>query len=237
MQRYFINKEFNQIVFNNEQIHHILKVMRMKENDLLEAVLSNKCYLVKITSVDPFSYETIEEIKTNPELSIDLTLLYCLPKGDKLDLVIQKATEIGVKRIILVQSSRCVCRFKKEDYQRKLERFNKIALEASEQSHRLIVPEINEIIDFKDIKNYHFDHSFIAYENENNNDFKNSLKHVKQNQSVAVIIGSEGGFSLEEVQYAENCGYQSLSLGKRILRSETACIYALSVLSFLLEDL
>ena len=166
MQRYFIDENYNQIEFNNEQLHHIIKVMRMNINDKIEAVFNSKCYLLNITSISPFSFEIIETLTDNSELNVDITLLYCLPKGDKLDLVIQKATEIGVKNIILVQSSRCVCKLKKEDFNKKLQRFNKIASEASEQSHRLIVPEIKEIIDFKDIKNYSFDHAYIAYEKE-----------------------------------------------------------------------
>ena len=128
-------------------------------------------------------------------------------------------------------------KFKKEDFNKKLQRFNKIASEASEQSHRLIIPTIKDIIDFKDIKNYSFDHAYIAYEKEENNTFKNSFNNVKPHQSIGIIIGSEGGFSQEEVEYAINNGYKSLSLGKRILRSETACLYSLSVLSFLVEDL
>ena len=237
MQRYFIDKNYDHIEFNYEQLHHITKVMRMNINDKIEAVFNSKCYLLNITSLSPFSFEIIETLTSNSELNVDITLLYCLPKGDKLDLVIQKATEIGVKNIILVQSSRCVCKFKKEDFNKKLQRFNKIASEASEQSHRLIIPTIKDIIDFKDIKNYSFDHAYIAYEKEENNTFKNSFNNVKPHQSIGIIIGSEGGFSQEEVEYAINNGYKSLSLGKRILRSETACLYSLSVLSFLVEDL
>ena len=237
MQRYFIDKNYDHIEFNNEQLHHITKVMRMNINDKIEAVFNSKCYLLNISSLSPFSFEIIETLTSNSELNVDITLLYCLPKGDKLDLVIQKATEIGVKNIILVQSSRCVCKFKKEDFNKKLQRFNKIASEASEQSHRLIIPTIKDIIDFKDIKNYSFDHAYIAYEKEENNTFKNSFNNVKPHQSIGIIIGSEGGFSQEEVEYAINNGYKSLSLGKRILRSETACLYSLSVLSFLVEDL
>lgn len=236
MQRYFINNE-NEIIFTEEQINHILKVMRMKLDEEFEIVFNAHLFKVKISSITPFKVEIIEEINSNPELKNEITLLYCLPKGDKLDLVIQKATEIGVKRIILVQSSRCVSKFKKEDYEKKLSRFNKIATEASEQSHRLIVPIIKDIIDYKDIKNYHFDHAFIAYENEKQFSLKEYISKVKRNESLGIIIGPEGGFSANEVQYANENGYSSISLGKRILRSETACIYTLSVLSFLLEDL
>lgn len=236
MQRYFIDKKFDKIEFTNEQISHISKVMRMNTNDSIEVIFNNRCYICNITSFNPFKTEIVSEIKNSPELNINLTLLYCLPKGDKLDLVIQKATEIGVSEIILVQSSRCVTKYKKEDFKKKLDRFNKIALEASEQSHRFKIPIIKDIIDYKEIKNYTFDHSFIAYENEQNISLK-SINNLKSKQSIGIIIGSEGGFSIQEVEYAQKNGYKSISLGKRILRSETACIYALSILSFLTEDL
>ena len=104
MQRYFIDKNYDHIELNNEQLHHITKVMRMNINDKIEAVFNSKCYLLNITSLSPFSFEIIETLTSNSELNVDITLLYCLPKGDKLDLVIQKATEIGVKNIIFSSS-------------------------------------------------------------------------------------------------------------------------------------
>ena len=105
MQRYFIDKNYDHIELNNEQLHHITKVMRMNINDKIEAVFNSKCYLLNITSLSPFSFEIIETLTSNSELNVDITLLYCLPKGDKLDLVIQKATEIGVKNIIFSSSA------------------------------------------------------------------------------------------------------------------------------------
>ena len=234
MQRYFI--EGNEFNLNAEQIKHIVKVMRMEKDDEIEVVFNSECFICRIVDIAPFKMEKVRKLENSPELNVDITLLYCLPKGDKLDLVIQKATEIGVKNIILVQSSRCVCKFKKEDFDKKLARFKKIATEASEQSHRLVIPEIKDIIDYKDINKYHFDYAYIAYENEENGTFIKDLKEVTKGQSIGIIIGSEGGFSPQEVEYAIECGYKSVTLGKRILRSETACIYALSVISYLLED-
>lgn len=236
MQRYFIDKESKEIIFNEEQLHHILKVMRMSVGDEIEVVFNNHCYVHRIESTSPFCATKVRELENSPELNVDLTLLYCLPKGEKLELVIQKATEIGAKEIVLVQSSRCVTKYKKDDYEKKLKRFNKIALEASEQSHRFLVPTIKDIIDYKDIKKYKFDYSYIAYENERNGTFIEDLKNVKKGNSIGIIIGSEGGFSEDEVSYAFLNGYKPVTLGKRILRSETACIYALSVISYLVED-
>ena len=235
MQRYFI--ESNDFILSNDQLHHIKNVMRMKEGDHFIIINDSIAYDCEITSLSPFYYLRTRLDIPSPELNVDITLLYCLPKGDKLDLVIQKATEIGVNKIVLVQSSRCVSKFKKEDFDKKRNRFKKIAVEASEQSHRLKVPEIYDIIDYKDIKKYHFDQAYIAYENEETIRFDEDFKNIKTGNSIGVLIGSEGGFSIEEVEYAKECGYKSISLGKRILRSETACIYALSVLANYVEEL
>ncbi len=236
MQRYFIDSNKKDIVLNDEQIHHISKVMRMKQNDQIEIIFQEKGYIYKIDSLNPFAISYIEDIKNNSELNVDITLLYCLPKGDKLDLVIQKATEIGAKEIILVQSSRCVSKYTEEDFKRKKTRFNKIALEASEQSHRFMVPKIEKMINFKDLNKLNFDYGYIAYENEDKATFNDDLKNINKGQSIGILIGCEGGFSPEEVKYANECNFKSVSLGKRILRSETACIYALSVLCYNLED-
>ena len=152
-----------------------------------------------------------------------------------MDLVIQKATELGVGEIILVQSERCIAKITKENKEKKLLRFNKIALEASEQSKRTKVPLIDKVIDYKDISKFSFDHSFIAYEDEGEISFKQKIENIKEGETIGIIIGSEGGFSKKEVEYAISNNYQSISLGKRILRSETAVFYALTCFSILLE--
>ena len=152
-----------------------------------------------------------------------------------MDLVIQKATELGVSEIILVQSERCIAKITKENKEKKLIRFNKIALEASEQSKRTRVPLIDKVIDYKDISKFTFDHSFIAYEDEGEISFKEKIEQIKEGETIGIIIGSEGGFSRREVDYAIEKGYQSVSLGKRILRSETAVFYALASFGLILE--
>lgn len=236
MQRYFIEKIENGIVkFNDEQSHHLIKVMRMKPGDQITCVIEQKVYLCQIETINPLIVKVVEELEEKHELDLNVTLLYCLPKGDKLDLVIQKATELGVREIILVQSERCIAKIKQEDQQRKLMRFQTIAKEASEQSKRVIIPQINKVIKFKDINKYNFDHQFIAYENEDQLNFYESLLNLKKGDSIGILIGSEGGFSIEEVKYAQENGYRSISLGKRILRSETAVFYSLSAISFMAE--
>lgn len=236
MQRYFSDEAAAEPSLSEEQIRHILTVMRMRCKDRMEIVHRGQCYLCEITSAHPFAFEIVERKDESPELPVDLTLLYCLPKGDKLDLVVQKATEIGVSRIVLVQSSRCICRYRKEDIEKKLQRFRKIATEASEQSRRLKVPELSEVIDFSKIGAYRFDRAYIAYEGEKHRDFREDMKRIRPGQSVGILVGSEGGFSAEEVDAAYEAGYLPVTLGKRILRSETAALYALSVLSYMIEE-
>ncbi len=234
MQRYFVDKIGDDLILNKEQIHQIISVMRSEINEKITLVNDGNFYHCVITSLNPFKFEIIEIEKGDSELKKDITLLYCLPKKDKLELVIQKATELGVKQIVLVNSSRTIMKIKKEDEEKKLQRYSKIALEASEQSKRTSLPIIGPIIEYKDINKYLKDISLIAYENENKLNLNSSL--IKDKKTISILIGAEGGFSKEEVEYAEKYGFKSVSLGKRILRSETAVYYCLSLLSYFSEE-
>lgn len=237
MQRYFVEEMKDGIPsFSKEQIHHIVDVMRMKIDDRITVVYNNEAYLCSIKKTSPLEVKVEENLFEEHELKNDVTLLYCLPKGEKLELVVQKATELGVHEIILVQSERCIAKITKENKEKKLLRLNKIALEASEQSKRTFIPIIKDVINYKDINKYHFDYQFIAYENEGETTFKKHLEMIKDHESISILVGSEGGFSIQEVEYAKSCGYKSISLGKRILRSETAVFYALTSIGFILEN-
>ena len=236
MQRYFVKDIVNdEVIFEKDQIHHIVNVMRMRVNDQITVVYNGEAFLVALESTNPLKVKIIKNLHEDHELKNHITLLYCIPKGEKLDLVIQKATELGVSEIILAQSERCIAKITKENKEKKLLRFNKIALEASEQSKRTIVPTIDKVIDFKDISKFEFDHSFIAYEDEGEISFKDKIEQIKEGETIGIIIGSEGGFSRKEVDYAILNNYQSVSLGKRILRSETAVFYSLTSFALLLE--
>lgn len=239
MQRYFVKKIDDKIIFNQQDIFHIQKVMRMKINDQIEIVFDDKAYLVKIISFVPdFNIEIINQIDQNPELKNNITLYYCIPKGDKINLVIEKAVELGIKEIILVNSSRTIGKINDSNIDKKLEHFRKIIKESSEQSKRNNLMKIDKVINYNDIfKNVDSDSlNLIAYEKEKNtvNDFLNILIKNKSN-NINVIVGAEGGFSEEEVDLAIKNNFKSISLGKRILRSETACFYVLSLLSFYSE--
>lgn len=237
MQRYFVNGNIEEVSFLEGDVFHITKVMRFKVNDEIEVVLNEKVYLAKIISLTPLKVEIIKEIIENRELNNDITLLYCLPKGDKLDLVIQKATELGVKRIVGVISSRTIVRVGAKDKEKKLIRYNKIIKEACEQSKRSFLPQFEDIIDYKNIGKYISNHNYIAYEKEalNESTLFDKLCMIKPHESISILVGAEGGFSEDEVLFSNTLGFENVSLGKCILRSETAAIYFMSILNFTLS--
>ncbi len=236
MQRYFVSRVNNKIVFDDGDVHHLLHVMRSKVGDEIEIVVDSKLYSALISSLNPFEVELNYEIPQDSEINEHVTLFFALAKGDKIDLVIQKATELGVKRVVLVNTERCVVRFDGK-VDNKIERFRKIAKEASEQCHRLIIPEIVGVYDLKNIpSNLLEDVNLVAYEKEAGN--TSSLKNkIVKGKNISIFIGPEGGFSNFEIDYLkEQYGFMPVPLGKRILRTETAAIYALSVIGCILED-
>ena len=234
MQRYFADITNNRVLLSKEDEHHITHVMRMRVGEQFEVVSSSRLYVCEIVNLSPLEVKIVEEKEEDVELSIPVTLFFALAKGDKIDLVIQKATELGIHRIVLFKSRRCIVNFEEKDIAKKLARYQKIAKEASEQCHRLIVPEILGVVDLKGIKPYLQDINYLAYEKEAGSTTE-SFTGLETAKSVSVMIGSEGGFDEDEVDYLVKEGFSLVSLGKRILRCETAAIYALSVLSYKLE--
>lgn len=234
MQRYFVSLINNSIQFSNEDVHHILKVMRGKIGDRIELVFDHCLYLGEIIKLNPFEIKLVEKLSQDVELKNEITLFFALAKGDKNEFVIQKATELGVKKIVFLNSTRSVVKLKQEDFDKKINRYQKIAKEASEQSHRLLIPEIIGVYDIKKIPSSLLaERNFLAFEVDAGMT-TNTFKDLKEN-SYSVLIGAEGGLTEQEVEILSGQGFERISLGKRILRCETAAVYALSVLSFLLE--
>lgn len=239
MQRYFIDELNNNdsVQFKKEDEHHILNVLRMKINDEVEVVYDKKVYLCKLASLKPLIGIIKKEIIDDSELKNDITLYYCLVKGEKLDLVIQKAVELGVSHIVLLNSKRTIVSFK--DVEKKLSRFQQIIKGAAEQSHRLMIPTIDGVYDLSKLnKSYLKTHNFVAYEqNKGAQDATYKFfNDIKTGENISLLIGPEGGFDEKEVEYANQLGFKNISLGSRILRSETAAIACLAQLSFVLES-
>lgn len=236
MQRYFSNIDKNYIVhLSSNDEHHILHVMRMKKGEEIEVVSDGRVFLCRIDKTNPLEVSVIHEIENDVELKEDVTLLFALTKGDKIDLVLQKATELGVKKVALISSERTVVNYDNKDIDKKLQRFAKIMKEASEQSHRLIVPTLLGVYDLKDLpKEVFSDLNYVAYEKDAN-DISGAFSGLQKGKSISILVGPEGGFSEQEISRLVAQGFIRTSLGKRILRAETAAIYALSVIGYLLE--
>ena len=236
MQRYFANKVNESIILGDGDVHHLLHVMRAKKGDEIEAVADNKLYACIIDSLSPLVIKVNYEIPTDSELNEDVTLFFALAKGEKIDFVVQKATELGVSKVVLLKTERCVVKFDDKNLSHKLERFEKIAKEASEQSHRLRIPEILGVVDIKSIPNELLsDINLVAYEKEAGKT-ASLITNIKSSKSTSIMIGPEGGFSENEIKLLiEKYNFIPVSLGKRILRTETAAVYALSVIGALLE--
>ena len=236
MQRYFatlIDSEHVKLEPDDE--HHLLHVMRMRQGDEIEVVADGVLYLCSITNTNPLNIYIVHKIESDIELKTDVSLLFALTKGDRTDLVVQKATELGVKKVALIQSERTVVRYEEKDIAKKCVRYQKIMKEASEQTHRLIVPEMLGIFNLKKLpKEVFSDLNYVGYEKDAS-DVNGMFANFDKNKSITILIGPEGGFSENEINSLVEQGFIRTSLGKRILRAETAAIYALSVIGYLLE--
>ena len=238
MQRYFGRVFKNQVILDEDDVFHLTRVMRCKVGQQIEVVDEANVYLADIISAKPLVIVVNKKIRENNELPNEITLVTALIKGDKLDFVLQKATELGVSEIVLLETKRTVVKIKKEDRLNKIARFNKILKEAAEQSKRTRIPALYRVLDVKRLKQVDADIKIIAYEGMEgpSTSFTKMVNKIKPGKKVSVVIGPEGGFTEGEIEIAEKFGYTKVSLGKRILRAETASIYALSVIANKLES-
>lgn len=233
MHQYFVNEPLEvgkEYFFTNEQAHHIKNVLHMSQ-DTVRLVFQNQAYFGVVQYRDNDVYALVKEKDERVnEPNCKITLAIALIRKEKFELVLQKATELGVSRIIPFESSRCVVHSKKEKKDKQKLRWESILLEASEQCKRNVVPEIDDVVSLKDLKNFKSQGNYACYENAYGKAQFLSLI-ANNDDSITVVIGPEGGFSNEEVKQLEEMGYSSITLGSRILRAETAAIYVCAVLS------
>ena len=246
MQRYFINHSIEDIHLSSNDLHHLLVVLRAKVGDQFEVVDSHQdVYLVCISEIinkEAIKVKVLEKYDPlSVELPIHITIATGLSKNDKLDWIVQKATELGMNQFQPVALQRDVVVWKTQKSEDKLHRLNKIAQGACEQSKRLAPPHIQPLMNLKDLIQHYkdYDVKLVAYEEEAKDHHHFTLKQVIQqiqpNQSLICLFGSEGGFDSKEVELLEQAGYLKCSLGPRILRAETAPLYLLSAISYELE--
>jgi len=237
MQRYFGEIVSGRAILSEGDVFHLTKVMRCQVGTEIQVVSDYRAFLAKVCSVKPLIIKVGKALIESRELKSDVILAIATLKGEKLDFVLQKATELGVHEIVLLDTSRTVAKFKARDIENKLTRYRRILKEASEQSMRTRIPLISGALDFKDIGTIRAHHKLIAYEELSGAtaSFNRAMQKIEDGQRVAVIIGPEGGFTPEEIDIAKAGGFKCVSLGRRILRAETAAIYALSVIANHLE--
>lgn len=232
MQRYFA-KEFNdKIILRDSDIHHIKNVMRMRINDKIEVIFDKVLYICNIDSIEPFYLSIIDTINEENKINLDVTIALGLVKEQKMDLILQKLTELGVNEIIPVNMERSIVKLDDNKISKKMIRWNAICKEASEQSKRTSIPVIHDIINFKDLTKIDGDVKLIASTKEKNKLLNCYLQNIDNCAKIVVVIGPEGGISGREEDYLINNGYSPVSFGNLIFRVETACIYVASILNY-----
>ncbi len=239
MQQYFVKEtlDLNQIVaLGVQQSFHIAKVMRMKEEDTIVVVDGAKiAYEATLRKVGPIcSAEMTSRLERDNEMNTQVTVVMALIKKDKWDFFLMKATELGAARIVPFKAKRSVVKSDDEKLEKKKQRWMRIVEEAAEQSRRQCVPEVSDPMTLKQLKNVMSDVNLIAYEKESGSG-KLLRDALKSSLSVTIVIGPEGGFEPSEVDELLDMGFDCVSLGKRILRAETAACYALSAIDALVE--
>lgn len=228
------NINANQYVITGENARHISKVLRMKAGEELTLVTPDRTQCECKISAFTGSDVTVEIVSKKPcenEPDVFVTLYQALPKSDKMDYIVQKCTELGVSRIVPMLSARCVSRPDEKSLKKKQERWQKIALQAAMQSRRGIIPKVCECVSLKQAAE-------LTRENEKTIFFYEmggeSVKKIltSKPKTVGMFIGSEGGFEQDEVDLVTANGGEAATLGKRILRAETAPLTALSIIMY-----
>ncbi len=245
MPKFFVTQEQikeNKILIIGQDVNHIRNVLRKQVGDEITICnsINGKDYLCQISKL----YENEIECKiksileNNVEPSTKITIFQGLPKADKMELIIQKAVELGVYDITPIEMKRCVVKLNEKNKLKKIQRWQKISEVAAKQCGRNIIPKINQCANIKNICDLikEYDIVFIAYENEKENTIKQELQKLNNKQKIAVIIGPEGGISEEEYEALKANGAISITLGKRILRTETVALNVLSIIMYELED-
>ena len=233
MQRYFSEEKINtQLVLNEDDIYHIKTVMRMKDNDEIIVVYKKIAYLCCLENVK-------ENIKINIKKELEkvnyntpiVNLIIPILKEQKMDLILQKATELGISSITPIITNRSIIKLKPSDYDKKMTRWKKIVKEASEQSHRIDIPDILDIKEIKDLDKID-GNKYVCSTREKSKNIKLVMKNVEICDRINVVIGPEGGLTEKEEEMLNKQGFLSITLGNRILRVETVPLFILSVINY-----
>lgn len=232
-------------IYIEKDYNHIKNVLRKDVGDQLQIcnIDNSKNYICEIKNFenDYIKCEIVEETKENVESNIKVSIYQGLPKSEKMELVIQKSVELGAYNIIPLEMKRCIVKLNEKDKLKKIQRWQKISEVASKQCGRDIIPKIESVCNInelcKDINNY--DIVLVAYEDEKNNTLKDEINMIKLKNNIkkiAVVIGPEGGIDITEIEKLKKSGAKIVTLGKRILRTETVALYLTGIILYELEN-
>ncbi len=233
MQRYFSETKNDDIfILSNDDIYHITVVMRLKENDKIEVVYQNVAYLCNLEkNNNELIIKCAEAIQTEEQKIPEIILCIPLLKEQKMDFIIQKATELGVSEIIPIRLERSIVKLDSAKEAKKLIRWNKISKEASEQAKRISIPKVRNIMNINDLKSY--DCMKLVCSTVSNNFNLKKLLHDNQNcDKILIAVGPEGGLTPKEEDTLLKNGFTPVRLGKNIMRVETVPIFFLSVINY-----
>ncbi|OJV64535.1 MAG: hypothetical protein BGO41_13080 [Clostridiales bacterium 38-18] len=245
MHRFFLESEdrisSNEVILNNEEsVTHLIKVLRAKNGESIELISETDLIIAKINVMNTNSVSLIiESIQTlSNESAVQVDLFQCLPKGPKLELILQKNVELGIHDFYLVQSKRCIVDYKPKDVPKKLERLERVIKEAAKQSKRERIPSLHGIMKISEIEEVitSYDAFFILYEKEKNASLKQHMQTFT-GKRIAILVGPEGGFEASEVERIVMAGAKSVTLGSRILRTETAGFVATTCIQYEIGEL
>lgn len=231
MQRYFAEIKDDKVYLSKDDVHHITNVMRMKDNDNIEVVYNSKLYLASIKNINNLDICVTKELKQMDDKLPQVTLVIPNLKEQKIDLILQKGTEIGIDEFIIVPFERSVVKYDERKEKVKLERWKKICKEASEQSMRLDIPLVSIEKSMKFLENRD-DLRLICSTNERDNYIKTVLKNNSGCDKITLVIGPEGGIAPNEEIYLESIGCKKITLGTQILRVETVPIFLASIIRY-----
>ena len=231
MQRYFVKeKNKENFILENSDIHHIKKVMRCKNNDKIEIVYDKKVFICNIDEIETMKLSIIDSYEEDRESNVNLTVAVSLVQEQKFDLILQKLTELGVNTIIPLKTERSIVKIDKQKEEKKKTRWESICKESSEQSHRVTIPKIEKIINMNELLNYKKQQNLICSLNDKTQPLEEYLN--KDTKEILFVIGPEGGFSNKEENFLIQNGFLPTTLGKRVLRVETAAIYVASIINY-----
>lgn len=245
MYRFFVDKAdclSDEIIITGQDVNHIKNVLRLKVGEEISVSDgADKEYICSIRELtEDKVFAKIEDVLgNNRELPVEIYLFQGFPKGDKLETIIQKAVELGVAKIVPVMTKRSIVKLDDKKAAKRVERYNAISLAAAKQSKRSVIPEVLPVMSFKEALKLAetLDMNIIPYENaEGIAASKAVIKEVASQKSLGIFIGPEGGFDQAEVDDVLAIGGKSITLGHRILRTETAGMTVLSIIMFELEQ-